>query len=141
MRAWLKRAWRLFWSPSGKYSLGGIFIVGGVAGIIFWGAFNTFMEYTNTLEFCISCHEMDQLVYQEYKTTIHYKNRTGVRVVFADCHVPKAWLPKVWRKIKASNELYHKLIGSVRSEERRVGKECRFRWAPEHEKKKLKKNA
>src|SRR5688572_33015249 len=29
---------------------------------------------------------------------------------------------------------------SCRSEERRVGKECRSRWSPDHEKKKKKKN-
>ena len=28
---------------------------------------------------------------------------------------------------------------SIRSEERRVGKECRSRWSPEHEKKKKKR--
>src|SRR5438034_11480549 len=27
-------------------------------------------------------------------------------------------------------------VGAIRSEERRVGKECRSRWAPDHEKKK-----
>lgn len=118
MQQLLKRAWKLFWSPTGKLSFGGIFIGGSVAGILFWGSFNTFMEYTNTLEFCTSCHEMDQLVYQEYKTTIHYKNRTGVRVVCADCHVPKAWIPKIIRKIKASNEIYHKLLGSVNTPEK-----------------------
>lgn len=118
MQQLLKRAWKLFWSPTGKLSFGGIFIGGSVAGILFWGGFNTFMEYTNTLEFCTSCHEMDQLVYQEYKTTIHYKNRTGVRVVCADCHVPKAWIPKIIRKIKASNEIYHKLLGSVNTPEK-----------------------
>src|SRR5687768_18561126 len=30
-------------------------------------------------------------------------------------------------------------LGGVRSEERRVGKECRSRWSPYHEKKKRKK--
>jgi nitrate/TMAO reductase-like tetraheme cytochrome c subunit len=36
-----------------------LLLVGGiVAGIILWGGFNTFMEYTNTYEFCTSCHEM-----------------------------------------------------------------------------------
>src|SRR5437588_9858220 len=30
----------------------------------------------------------------------------------------------------------HGAIGAVRSEERRVGKECRSRWSPHHEKKK-----
>ena len=28
-----------------------------IGGIIFWGGFNTAMEATNTLEFCVSCHE------------------------------------------------------------------------------------
>ena len=37
-----------------------------VVGVIFWGGFNTAMEATNTLGFCISCHEMEENVYQEY---------------------------------------------------------------------------
>ena len=31
------------------------------------------------------------------------------------------------------------MIGIIRSEERRVGKECRYRWSPYHEKKKKNK--
>ena len=112
------RLWRWFWTPTAKFAWGGIFIVGGVAGIIFWGGFNTFMEYTNTLKFCVSCHEMDQLVYQEYKKTVHYKNSSGVRVICSDCHVPKDWTAKLIRKIKATNELYHKLIGSIDTKEK-----------------------
>jgi nitrate/TMAO reductase-like tetraheme cytochrome c subunit len=76
------------------------------------------MEYTNTLEFCVSCHEMDQMVYQEYKKTVHYKNRTGVRVVCSDCHVPKEWGPKLIRKIKASRELWHKMLGTIDTPEK-----------------------
>ena len=57
-------------------------------GIIFWGGFNTAMEATNTMEFCIGCHEMENNVYKEYKPTIHYANRTGVRAGCPDCHVP-----------------------------------------------------
>ena len=114
----VRRFWQWFWRPSSKYAWGGIFVIGGVAGVIFWGGFNTFMEYTNTLPFCISCHEMEENVYQEYKTTIHYKNRTGVRVICADCHVPKEWVPKLVRKIKASNELLHKVLGSIDTKEK-----------------------
>ena len=114
----VKRFWQWFWRPSSKYTWGGIFVIGGAVGIIFWGGFNTFMEYTNTLQFCISCHEMEQNVYQEYKETIHYKNRTGVRVICADCHVPKEWTPKLIRKIKASNELLHKVMGSIDTKEK-----------------------
>ena len=50
-----------------------------ILGIILWGGFNTALELTNTEQFCISCHEMEDNVYQEYKTTIHYANRSGVR--------------------------------------------------------------
>jgi len=66
-----------------------------IFGIIFWGGFNTAMEATNTLEFCVSCHEMEDNVYQEYKPTIHYANRTGVRATCSDCHVPDPWVHKV----------------------------------------------
>ncbi|WP_457672951.1 NapC/NirT family cytochrome c [Thiolapillus sp.] len=92
-----------------KLSFGAAFLF-FILGIVFWGGFNWAMEKTNTLEFCISCHEMRDNVYQEYKPTIHYSNRTGVRATCPDCHVPKEWIYKVIRKIQASNELYHHFI-------------------------------
>ncbi len=87
-------------------------------GIIVWGGFNTAMEVTNTEAFCISCHEMKDTVYQEYKQTIHFSNRTGVKASCPDCHVPRDWGHKVLRKISASNELFHKLIGSIDTKEK-----------------------
>ena len=110
--------WKWFWSPTSKYGWGAILVAGGIGGVVFWGGFNTFMEYTNTLQFCVSCHEMDQLVFQEYKKTIHYTNRTGVRVICSDCHVPKEWTPKLIRKIQATNELFHKILGSIDTPEK-----------------------
>ena len=89
-----------------------------VAGILFWGAFNTAMEWTNREEFCISCHEMKDNVYQEYRSTVHYQNRTGVRATCPDCHVPKEWTHKIIRKIQASNEVWHHLLGTVDSPEK-----------------------
>ena len=73
---------------------------------------------TNNEEFCISCHEMEDNVYQEYKETIHYSNRTGVRATCPDCHVPKEWHHKVVRKIQASNELLHKALGTINTREK-----------------------
>jgi len=104
--------------PTAKYSLGTLLIVGFVVGIIFWGGFNTAMEMTNNEEFCISCHEMRDYVYEEYKDSVHYANRTGVRATCPDCHVPKEWTYKVVRKIKASNELWHKALGSIDTPEK-----------------------
>ncbi|MCK4676216.1 MAG: NapC/NirT family cytochrome c, partial [Gammaproteobacteria bacterium] len=89
-----------------------------IAGIVMWGGFNTTMEVTNTLPFCISCHEMESTVYQEYKHSVHYTNRSGVSATCSDCHVPKDWLPKVIRKISASKELYHWIKGSIDTPEK-----------------------
>jgi cytochrome c-type protein NapC len=76
------------------------------------------MEMTNKEAFCISCHEMEENVYKEYQNTIHYTNHSGVRATCPDCHVPKDWTHKVVRKIQASNELFHKMLGSVGTPEK-----------------------
>ena len=89
-----------------------------VLGIIFWGGFHTVLEWTNREAFCISCHEMNDNVYQEYRSTVHYQNRTGVRATCPDCHVPREWAPKLLRKIQASNEVLHKLLGSIDTPEK-----------------------
>lgn len=114
----LKRCWSVLRVPSAKFSLLTLLVAGFVAGIIFWGGFNTALEATNSLEFCISCHEMRDTVYQEYKETIHYSNRTGVRAICSDCHVPKDWTHKMLRKAKASFEVWGKLTGSIDTKEK-----------------------
>ncbi len=97
--------------------IGGI-LAAFIAGIIFWGGFNTAMEATNKMSFCISCHEMGDYVYTEYQGTIHDVNRSGVGAVCSDCHVPKDWTHKIIRKIKASRELYGKAVGSINTPEK-----------------------
>ena len=104
--------------PSAKYSLLSLLVVGFFSGIFFWGGFNTGMEATNTMEFCIGCHEMRDNVYVEYKKTIHYTNRTGVRAVCSDCHVPKDWTHKMIRKIQASKEVWGKITGVIDTPEK-----------------------
>jgi nitrate/TMAO reductase-like tetraheme cytochrome c subunit len=89
-----------------------------IVGIVFWGGFNTAMEATNTTEFCIGCHEMEDNVYQEYKPTIHFANRTGVRAGCPDCHVPKPWIHKIVRKIQASKEVFSWLTGKLDTKEK-----------------------
>jgi len=91
-------------------------------GILFWGGFNWSLELTNTEEFCISCHEMRDNVYQEYQNSVHFSNPTGVRATCPDCHVPREWIHKVTRKIQASNELLHHFLGSIDSREKFINK-------------------
>ncbi len=115
---WIRTIWPQLRRPSIKYSVLGILSVGFISGILFWGGYNTAMEQTNRLDFCISCHEMRDNVYQEYKQTIHYTNRTGVRAICSDCHVPKDWAHKFVRKLKASAEVWGKITGSIDTKEK-----------------------
>jgi nitrate/TMAO reductase-like tetraheme cytochrome c subunit len=111
-RLWQQRnKWYLLYMPAGALLM-------FAAGIIFWGGFNTVLEATNTEEFCISCHEMKENVYEEYKQTIHYKNPAGVRAICSDCHVPRPWVHKMIRKIRASNEILHKIMGTIDTREK-----------------------
>lgn len=114
--------WRSLWRrPRSKWLLG--IPVGGFVlfalGIIFWGGFNTVLEATNTETFCISCHVMRDNVYMEYKETIHYKNRAGVRATCPDCHVPRPWIYKIARKVQATfRELPNWAIGTIDTREK-----------------------
>ncbi|HCZ9271258.1 TPA: NapC/NirT family cytochrome c [Vibrio alginolyticus] len=98
----LKAFWKRLSSPS-KAAAGVVLFLGFAGGLLFWGAFNTGMEATNTEEFCSGCHAP---IVAEIQETIHYSNRSGVRAICSDCHVPHEWTDKIVRKVQASNELF-----------------------------------
>lgn len=81
-------------------------------------ATDAFIKTTSTTEFCISCHEMEATVYQEYRKSIHYQNASGVRAACADCHIPHDWVTTLWRKLLAANDLYHHLAGTIDTTEK-----------------------
>jgi cytochrome c-type protein NapC len=118
MKERLKSAWQVFNRPSVHYSLGFLTMGGFIAGVIFWGAFNTVLEATNTELFCTSCHEMRDNVFEELRGTIHYTNRSGVRATCPDCHVPHEWTDKIARKMQASKEVWGKLFGTINTREK-----------------------
>lgn len=77
------------------------------------------LAWTNTEAFCTSCHEMRDNVYAEYKGTIHDQNRTGVRAICSDCHVPREPVAMIKRKAMASLELYgHFISHSIDTKEK-----------------------
>jgi cytochrome c-type protein NapC len=86
----------------------GALMVAGAAGL----------AWTNTEKFCVGCHEMRDNVYAEFKGTIHDVNRTGVRAVCSDCHVPREPVDMVKRKFKATLELWGHLRGVIDTKEK-----------------------
>jgi cytochrome c-type protein NapC len=127
-----KRYWATIRRPSRHFSLGFLVIGGFVAGVVFWGAFNTALEFANTETFCTGCHEMRENVYAELQRTIHYTNRSGVRAKCSDCHVPHDWTNKIARKMQASKEVWGKIFGTIDTREKFVDKRlelARHEWA------------
>ena len=119
----LRRFWQVFREryPSGKkaalvllasalvFAVGaGTLVVAGAAGL----------AWTNTEKFCIGCHEMRDNVYAEFKGTIHDINRTGVRAICSDCHVPREPAALIKRKMRASLELWGHIVGTVDTKEK-----------------------
>ena len=124
MKEMIIKLWRTMSRPAVHISLGVLTMGGFIAGVIFWGGFNTALEVTNTEKFCISCHTMRDNVYVELQDTVHWKNKTGVRATCPDCHVPHNWTDKIARKMQASKEVFAQVFGNYDEpgvfEERRI---------------------
>ncbi|HJV92483.1 MAG TPA: NapC/NirT family cytochrome c [Azonexus sp.] len=88
--------------------IGGLLVVGGKISL----------DQTNTIEFCTSCHEMRDNNYEEYKGTIHARNRTGVKATCSDCHVPHEFVDTMIRKVKAANDVFQHLAGTIETREK-----------------------
>ena len=88
-----------------------------IIGILFWGGLHTAMSWTDSVEFCVTCHSMET-AYKEYKNSRHYQNVSGVRAICTDCHVPKPWHLYVQTKIKATKDVWGELIGVIDTKEK-----------------------
>ena len=114
------------------FSLGFLTLGGFVGGVLFWGAFNTALEVTNTEKFCTSCHEMHDNVYQDMIQTAHFSNRSGVRASCPDCHVPHEWTDKIARKMQASKGVLGKIFGTISTRQKFLEKRlelAQHEWA------------
>ena len=89
-----------------------------LSGMLYMITFNWTMKVTNTEQFCIGCHEMEDNMYPSYAKSIHYSNRSGVRASCSDCHVPHEWTDKIVRKIQASKEVWGKITGTIDTPEK-----------------------
>jgi cytochrome c-type protein NapC len=85
-----------------------LLVVGGAYGL----------AVTSTESFCIGCHEMKNNVYAEYQGTIHDTNRSGVRAICTDCHVPHEPVPLMLRKMRATFEVIGHVRGVIDTKEK-----------------------
>ena len=119
----IKKAWTALnrrCATCSKVTLGaGISLIALVVAGVLMGAGAAGLAWTNTERFCISCHEMRDNVYAEFKDTIHDKNRSGVRAICSDCHVPREPGAMLKRKVEATFELYgHFVTGIIDTKEK-----------------------
>lgn len=97
-----------------------VLLAGAAISVVGLSLFGTTMIYTSTEAFCATnCHEMATNTTREYQDTIHDKNRTGVRAICPDCHVPHAPVPLYIAKFGALNDLWsHHVTKAVDTREK-----------------------
>jgi cytochrome c-type protein NapC len=101
------------WRP--RFVVAAVLLLTGAGAAVFGGAA---IERTNRTEFCISCHEMKDNNFEEYHDTIHARNRTGIKVGCADCHVPRELGDTLLRKLGAANDVVQHFLGSIDTREK-----------------------
>lgn len=86
-------------------------------GVVSFGGLLVFVNYSNSTEFCTSCHSMRTNL-KEYQQSSHFKNVSGIQAGCADCHVPKNLLPMLLSKIVALKDVYGEIVGSIDTAEK-----------------------
>ena len=98
----LRRFFRWLFSPSARWSIFALLLVGGVVGAVSVIGTQVGVHLTGTDEFCgTTCHSHAKFVFPEHKESVHYSNRTGVRAMCVDCHVPHQYPAVLFYKAKA----------------------------------------
>lgn len=98
----VRRFFRWLFSPSARWSVFALLLVGAIAGAAAIVGTQVAVAITGTDDFCgKACHSHEQFVYPEHKLSSHYGNRTGVRAMCTDCHVPHSYPTKLIYKAKA----------------------------------------
>ncbi len=106
-------------SPRRKWKLYlGLGVVGLFAAmaLAIGGAYG--LAVTSTEQFCVGCHEMRDNPYKEYQGTVHDTNRTGVRAICTNCHVPHEPVPLILRKMRATLEVIGHMRGIIDTKEK-----------------------
>lgn len=97
-----------------------------VLGLIAMIGFEFVLYKTGTEKFCTTaCHSMETFTVPEWRESIHYSNRSGVKVACPECHIPKQYPDYLWAKAyDGTRHVIGEILGSLESrekyEERRI---------------------
>lgn len=92
-----------------NWKLAGIFVTGGLAGVVFMLALIEFDHYTSSEAFCTSCHSME-IVALPYRESSHYFPVSGVRASCGDCHVSEGIISATIDHIKGTKDLVAQIM-------------------------------
>lgn len=92
-----------------NWKLLSIFVVGGLAGVVFTLFLIEFDHYTSSEEFCTSCHSME-IVAQPYRESSHYFPTSGVRASCGDCHVSEGVISATIDHIMGTKDLVAQIL-------------------------------
>lgn len=88
-----------------------------VAALLCAFAIDFSLEATTNDEFCVSCHEMADNISGPEADRLYLSGSGELHGRCADCHLPKPFLPRLRRRLRASAEVYHHLLGTLDSPE------------------------
>src|SRR4051794_14013048 len=76
------------------------------------------VHMTSTEQLCAGWRGLRDTARAEFRGTTHGKNRTGIRVECADCHLPKELVPMMIRKVEAAREVWGHMTGVIATKEK-----------------------
>lgn len=116
----IRRTLRRLFSPSARWSVFALLFIGTVVGAVAVIGTQVSLAVTGTDEFCgTTCHSHQKFVYPDHKLSLHYANRTGVRAMCVDCHVPHSYPAKLFYKAEAGlTDAFAELRGTIATQEK-----------------------
>jgi nitrate/TMAO reductase-like tetraheme cytochrome c subunit len=115
----IRRTWRRLRSPSARYSVLTLVVIGGLAGLVATVGTQVMVAVTGTDKFCgTACHSM-QWVAKEHQASVHGANASAVRASCHDCHIPHDYPALLIYKVNAgTKDVIGEMRGVIDTEEK-----------------------
>jgi nitrate/TMAO reductase-like tetraheme cytochrome c subunit len=116
----IRRFFRWLFSPSARLPVFVLLLAGLLVGAASVIGTQVMVHTTGSVAFCGSaCHSMRSFTLPEYKESVHFANRTGVRASCSDCHIPHNYPAVLFYKARAGiRDVYFELTGSIDTKEK-----------------------